>query len=84
MVCGFCGKSGHNKRTCQAFNAAEIARMLAEGAALDTVYAACGPFGAAASVMHKAYNVVKTYNGYKKMSITERQRAILGIAVDAT
>lgn len=124
MPCGFCGQAGHNKRTCETFNAAEIARMvgmaplssvplpssiachltdlacrasrpraalairtlrpqLAEGAATDAVLAACGPFGLAASCMMKAYGVASAVSGWKKMSIKERQRAILAIAVDA-
>lgn len=57
--------------------------MLAEGAATDSVYAACGPFGAAASLMHKSYNAARTAYKWDRMSKTERQRAILGIALDA-
>lgn len=57
--------------------------QLAQGAATDAVFAACGPFGAAASCMMKAYNVATAAGGWSRMSIKERERAILAIAVDA-
>lgn len=121
MACGFCEETGHNKKTCKRFHAAEIARMvsergvhshalhvsepalantsslpcrshrarpprttqLAQGAATDAVFAACGPFGAAASCMMKAYTAASAATNWSKMSINERERAILAIAVDA-
>ncbi len=57
--------------------------MVVEGYTTDAIYASLGPFGAGISLMHKAYNGAKTAYNWSSMSKMQKERAVLGLALDA-
>lgn len=77
MPCGWCHKDGHNKRTCEDYNVVALAAGVIKAQGVSACVAATGPAAPFVGIFVKSYGVLKTGLGWKKMSINERQRAVI-------
>mmetsp|Transcript_40825 Transcript_40825/g.100802 ORF Transcript_40825/g.100802 Transcript_40825/m.100802 type:complete len:90 (+) Transcript_40825:38-307(+) len=83
MPCGYCHGVGHNRRTCQRFNAQEYADMIASGVAKEAIYRtidmAMPGVGLALQAIELAFNAIELASRNKKMDKNERYRKALGL-----
>jgi hypothetical protein len=83
MGCGFCGKTGHNRRTCQAYNEEQIAEQIASGVSKQSIFrsmdCAAPGFGVACELVDRAWSFFGDAKAMQSETKNERVRGALGM-----
>ncbi len=86
MPCGHCHQPGHNRRTCERYQARKVATMIAENYGKELCFGAmdmvCPGAGVSASLLDKAWGYFGAAGQLSSKTKNERFRGALAILFD--